>query len=199
MSMDPTFVIKVVAITASGALAPGPLTASAVALGARGGWKSGLGIAMGHTLVEFPLVLLLAYGIGAYLTQPGISNALGLVGGAFIVLFSALTFRDALCPRIESKPAGRSAIAAGAALSLFNPFFLAWWAGVGSPLLLEAGALEGILLLYAAHVWVDYAWLAFAAHLGSASRINLKLYKGALFALALAMLYFGIGMLASNL
>jgi LysE type translocator. len=80
------------------------------------------------------------------------------------------------------------------ALSLFNPFFLMWWLGVGSPLIAEAleGGVQGLLAFYAAHVWIDYAWLSLVAGLGSAARLNGKAFKGLLAGLAVLMLYFGV-------
>ncbi|WP_252900752.1 LysE family transporter [Vulcanisaeta sp. JCM 14467] len=39
---------------------------------------------------------------------------------------------------VNDAPRYGSAIATGAALSLFNPYFIAWWIGVGTPLIMEA-------------------------------------------------------------
>jgi threonine/homoserine/homoserine lactone efflux protein len=193
--MDPAFAAKVVVVSASGALAPGPLTASTAALGARGGWRAGFSVAVGHTLVELPLVVAIAYGVGSALSSPLARALLGAVGGAFMVLFAALTLKAAAGGGLEAGGSGRfgSALAAGAALSLFNPFFIMWWLGVGSPLIAEAverGA-RGLLEFYAAHVWIDYAWLSLVAGLGSVARLNGRAYRALLAALALLMLYFG--------
>ena len=46
--------LKIMAITPSGAFSPGPLTASAVALGSSKGWRAGMRVALGHTLFELP-------------------------------------------------------------------------------------------------------------------------------------------------
>lgn len=200
--MNPAFAVKVVVVSASGALAPGPLTAATAALGARSGWRAGLAAAIGHTVVELPLVLAIAYGVGGSLASPHARAALGLAGGAFMLLFAALTLKAAR-GGVESRqraPQG-SALATGAALSLFNPFFLMWWLGVGSPLIAEALAdgIQGILQLYVAHVWIDYAWLALVAGLGSAARLDSRAYRSLLAALALLNAYFAASTLASSL
>lgn len=199
--MDFSFAIKVITISASGALAPGPLTASSIALGAKGSWKTGVNIAIGHTIVELPLVLLIAYGVGMFLVQPWIKTTLGLAGGLFLIFFAILTFKDALNPKImvSSKSEGyKSAIAIGVGLSLFNPYFIAWWIGIGSPLILEVFkdlSFVSLMLFYIVHVWLDYVWLAFTSSIGSASRINIKVYKVILLALAVMVLYFGVEMI----
>ena len=199
--MDFNTIFKVIAISASGALAPGPLTASSIALGAKSSWKAGIGIAFGHMLVEFPLVLLVAYGIGMFLTQSWMRIVLGLAGGLFLVFFAMLTLRDSLNPKLSFslKSGGyKSAITVGVGLSMLNPYFMAWWIGVGSPLILEVLkdlSPISLILFYIAHVWLDYIWLAFTSSIGSISRINIKTYKTVLLALAIMVLYFGIEMI----
>jgi len=195
--MDPAFAVKVVVVSASGALAPGPLTASTAALGARKGWRAGFSVAIGHTLIELPLVFAVAYGVGSALALPLAKALLGLAGGAFMVLFAALTLKTVVS---TTEPGGDpseklgSALATGMALSLFNPFFLMWWVGVGSPLIAEAlvGGVQGLLAFYAAHVWIDYAWLSLVAWLGSTARLNGKAFKALLAGPAVLMLYFGV-------
>jgi threonine/homoserine/homoserine lactone efflux protein len=55
-----TFIITIIVVTASGALAPGPLFFANLAHGTKSGPKGGLAFSIGHTLVEFSLVILLA-------------------------------------------------------------------------------------------------------------------------------------------
>jgi threonine/homoserine/homoserine lactone efflux protein len=62
--MDPlNFAITVILITASGALAPGPLFFVTITHGAKSGAKSGILFSIAHTIVEFTLVMLLALGL----------------------------------------------------------------------------------------------------------------------------------------
>ncbi|WP_054842972.1 LysE family transporter [Vulcanisaeta distributa] len=202
--LGPDFIIKVIVISASGALAPGPLTASAASLGARMGWKAGLNEAVGHMTVELPLVLAIAYGLHYVFQIPIVSTAFGLIGGAFLLFFAYLTLRDALRGggfNVSDAPRYSSAVVTGATLSLFNPYFIAWWiGGVGTPLIMEAFQsmyLIGIGILYVSHVWLDYAWLTLIASLGSVSRLKVSAYKALLIVLAVAIAYFGISMVIS--
>ncbi len=57
-------------ISFSGALSPGPLTAVAISEGARAGRWAGTKLALGHGLVEIPVVFAIAYGLGTFLRQP---------------------------------------------------------------------------------------------------------------------------------
>ena len=56
------FLGLVIIISASGVMSPGPLFAANVMYGLREGKISGLKMAVGHTIVEFPLILLLGIG-----------------------------------------------------------------------------------------------------------------------------------------
>jgi threonine/homoserine/homoserine lactone efflux protein len=73
-----SFVATVVLVTASGALAPGPLFFVTLSHGARSGAKSGIIFSAAHTLVEFALVLLLAGGLLAVANQPAVRFVVGM-------------------------------------------------------------------------------------------------------------------------
>ncbi|KUO79412.1 MAG: lysine transporter LysE, partial [Vulcanisaeta sp. JCHS_4] len=181
----------------------GPLTASAASLGARGSWRAGFNEAVGHMTVELPLVLAIAYGLHYIFEIPTVETTFGLIGGAFLLFFAYLTLRDALKgPGMKDPPRYGSAIVTGAALSLFNPYFIAWWIGIGTPLIMEAFQamyLTGIAILYTSHVWLDYAWLTLIASLGSLSKVKTIAYKALLIALAIAITYFGIIMITNTI
>ena len=67
MSEFVQFILTVIIVTSPAVFAPGPLTISAIHEGSKSGAKSGLLMAIGHTVVEFPLVFLL--GLGLFLFQ----------------------------------------------------------------------------------------------------------------------------------
>lgn len=200
--MDPEFALKVITVSASGALAPGPLTAATAASGVKAGWRAGLGVAVGHTIVELPLVIAIAYGLSGVLSVQAFKFVLGLSGGTFMLLFGLLTIKSSL--KADVKIRGGETITGpvltGAALSLFNPLFIVWWLGVGSPLIAEAlpEGFTGILVFYATHVWLDYIWLIFIAAAGSFSRLNVRIYRLILATLALILIYFGFTTLAAT-
>lgn len=197
--MSIEFIAKVVVISASGALSPGPLTAATATIGIKRGWRSGLLVALGHMIVELPIVILIGLGVLTALKDGAVSSALALAGGGFLLLFGFLTLKDALRPRPLSTSEVRryyeNPLLIGIALSALNPFFIIWWFGVGSPLIYEAlslWSLQGIALMYVSHVWLDFAWLPVIAYLVSLGRLNMRFLKFLLIALALAVLYFGV-------
>ena len=57
------FAIMVIVISASGVMSPGPLFSANIIYGIKEGKTAGLKIAIGHTIVEFPLIILLGTGI----------------------------------------------------------------------------------------------------------------------------------------
>lgn len=204
--IDISLILKIISVSASGALAPGPMTASSVAMGAKNGWKAGLGIAFGHTLVEFPFVLIIAYGLGAFFQIFWVRTLLGLAGGLFLLFFGYLAVRDLISMKgftsSNTKPKYNSAVTLGIILTLFNPYFLAWWIGVGTPLLMEVLStisLVSLVLFYLAHVWLDYSFLMVISAIGSVSKVNLRIYKIILASLAILILYFGVEMIINTL
>ena len=78
------FLGTVVAISVTGVMMPGPVTAAAIAKGYRQKW-AGLHIALGHGLVEFPTIALMALGFSAVLQNRWVNIAIGLLGGAMLV------------------------------------------------------------------------------------------------------------------
>ena len=86
------FLFKVVIISVSGALAPGPLTAATASAGMKRGWKAGIEVSLGHTLVELPLVLLLSIGVVTIFENPKAHFVLGVLGSIFLFFFGHSLF-----------------------------------------------------------------------------------------------------------
>ena len=190
-----TFAAKVALISSSGALAPGPLTAATAASGVKHGWKGGFWISVGHMLVELPLVILIGFGVAAVLTREDVAMVLSLAGGVMLIFFAYLTARSAFEAEISKKHSDASPLLIGVTLTGLNPFFIAWWAGVGAALISEALKLWGFIglaLLYASHVWLDFAWLMLLAHITSLGSFTLRLYKALLLFLAAFVALFGV-------
>ncbi len=195
------FGVEVIAISASGVLAPGPLFFTNLLYGTRHGVRSGIKVACGHTSVELPLIILLAAGLFTSAAASQYAGAIGLVGGIGILGFAGLHIarvikkKDALSvPTIANS---KGPFVAGIALSALNPFFLVWWFTVGLKLIADSatfGFAAGIMILFALHIWMDYAWLASTAYLASkgSSVLKSKYYPLLLLALAAVLLYYGI-------
>ncbi len=196
------FVATVVVVTASGALAPGPLFFGLLMHGSKEGARAGFSAAIGHTIVEFPLVLALALGLLAAASQPMIKSMIWVVGGVGLIGFGLLQIYQTIkrkpdhvdVPKAKRLPA--SSLALGLALTGLNPYFILWWLTIGSVLIVQAlafAAIVGVLIMYVAHVWMDYAFLTTIAHMGKKSRtvVGSRYYKLVLIAFGLILVYYG--------
>ena len=196
------FLFTVVIVTASGALAPGPLFFGLLMHGSRDGARAGFSCAIGHTMVEFPLVIALALGLLAAANQPVIKEVIGIIGGIGLIGFGILQVFDT----IRNKPEfgtvsekGRlpgSSLILGLALTGLNPYFILWWLTIGSILIVQAlafAAIIGVLVMYVFHVWMDYAYLTTIAHLGQKGKrvVGSRYYRFLLLAFGLVLIYYG--------
>jgi len=207
--MDPlSFVTTVVIVTASGALTPGPLFFATVAHGAKLGAKGGLAFSIGHTLVEFPLVLILSVGLLTVADQPVIKLITGVAGGLALLIFGAFLIWDILVKKVNQFTlrgiASRSPILIGLLFTGLNPYFIVWWLTVGGELIrrgLMFASLVGVVIMFLSHIWMDYAWLTVIAYLAKkgTSILGNKGYKALMILFGAAFVYFGINFVISAL
>jgi threonine/homoserine/homoserine lactone efflux protein len=156
------FLGQVFIISLTGALQPGPVTATAITIGTRNRWAGTL-MAIGHGIIEFPLIVVIVLGMGKYFQIPKVQIAIGFAGGAFLILMGAQTYLG-LKDNADSKPKALhdKPILAGIILSASNPYFLLWWATVGLALANQAPPEWGIwafVLFALTHCFVDLIWL----------------------------------------
>lgn len=171
---------------------PGPITATVITMGARNRW-AGAFLAIGHGIIELPLMVFIILGLGRYFELPKVKIAIGLAGGIFLILMavqSLLSLKakaDAEFKALKGKP-----VLAGMILSASNPYFLIWWATVGLALATQATAwgIWAFALFAITHWSVDLIWLqilSWASFKGSAlfgergQRIVLMICSAALF------------------
>jgi threonine/homoserine/homoserine lactone efflux protein len=155
------FLLRVVGVSLSGVMMPGPVTAAAIAMGARNRWAGAL-MAVGHGIVEFPLIVLITVGMKEIIESTLIKIVIGLAGGAFLIIMSVQMLKS---PESADKPQVTSSkstpLLAGVILSGCNPYFFLWWATVGLALATAATRL-GIwaFVLFAIVHWLcDLVWL----------------------------------------
>lgn len=191
-------------ISLSGALAPGPLLFTNLSNAPRWGWKGGIWLSIGHTIVEFPVILIIAFGLTFFIYIPLLQLVIAALGGVVLLIFGALQFKEALTTPDEreqidlakSKPT-RHPLLIGLVFSALNPFFIVWWFTVGAKIVLDAllfAALAGVLIMFFSHVWIDYAWLTGTAWLTQQGShlIGSKGYRILIAAFGIFLIYFGI-------
>jgi threonine/homoserine/homoserine lactone efflux protein len=192
------FAIMVIVISASGVMAPGPLFAANVSHGLRGGTKSGIKMAVGHTIVEFPLVILLGVGVFSleifpeFRTMISIFGAITLFAFATVQIKTVLQKKDSITSNSKQGP-----LVTGIVLSGLNPFFIIWWLTIGFKLISDAmliWAFSGILVVFFLHIWMDFVWLGGVSFLASKSSriLSNRNYKILMIGLSLMLVYFGI-------
>lgn len=202
------FVASVVLITASGALAPGPLFFVTISEGTRSGAKAGLMFSVTHTLVEFALVILLACGLLTVANEPTVRAAVGVAGGVVLIGFGAKQILDSLKSRFDEAKSGqvrtRNLLFTGLALTGLNPFFIVWWLTAGANLIflsLEFASFVGVVFMYVCHVWMDYLWLTSIAHFAKMGTqvLGSRWYRTIMGFFGAILIYFGITFLISSL
>ena len=192
------FAIIVIIISASGVMSPGPLFAANITYGLKQGTKAGIKIAIGHSLVELPLVILL--GIGAFSLEifPEFRTIISIFGALTLFGFAAIQIKTIMKKEkyISIKPK-QGPIVTGILLSALNAFFIVWWITIGFKLISDAmmiWAFAGILIVFVLHIWMDFAWLGITAFLASKSKgiISNTNYKIIILGLSATLIYFGI-------
>lgn len=161
--------LSVVVISLSGVMMPGPTFAITVAKS----YKSplaGVQVALGHAVIEVPLILLIYFGFAQFFQNSLVQLVLSILGGGMIIWLGISMFRARAEVVQGSKDLPYNAFAAGIVTSVFNPFFFVWWATIGSMLIMRVlnFGTTGLTLFIAAHWLCDLLFL---------SSISVLLYK----------------------
>lgn len=187
-------------VSLTGALSPGPLTTLAVREGVRRGFWSGPLLAIGHGMIELPLVIGLALGLDQVLEHGAVAGTIALVGGLFLLWLGSQVIWTA--PRQElrieasagprdttgryecganatahgesqlSLPAAGALAGMGMVMSVTNPFWAVWWATIGTAYIVKSldEGIPGVASFYGGHVIADLGWLTLIAFALSTGR-----------------------------
>ncbi len=160
------FLIEAVLISLSGVMAPGPITAVTLSKGTKSP-HAGAIIALGHGIVEIPLMILILYGFGEILKILYIKAIIGLLGGLFLLKMGLNLLQGIKQAKINSSNDPHSPLIAGIILSLANPYFLIWWATIGSILIFRSitFGLLGFVIFMILHWFCDFFWCYFLSAL----------------------------------
>lgn len=156
----PLFLGSVVAISLTGVMMPGPVTAVTIAKGYRHR-KAGALVALGHGVIELPLIVLLYFGFARFFETTEVRIVVGLVGG-LMLLWMALSILKTKPLAISARhDSPRGSVVAGVVTTSSNPYFFLWWATVGAALLASAQEFGGgaVAAMAAIHWLCDAGWL----------------------------------------
>ena len=192
------FAVLVIVISASGVMAPGPLFAATVSYGLKKGTRAGFKIAIGHTIVELPLVILLGIGVFSLEIFPEFKTIISIFGAITLFVFATIQIRTIFGKKeLGLSNPKQGPLITGIVFTALNPFFIIWWLAIGFKLISDAmliWSFAGILIVFALHIWMDFAWLGTVSVLASKSSkiLSNKNYKILMIGLSLMLVYFGI-------
>ena len=201
-----SFIVTIILVTASGALAPGPLFLATIYHGTKTGAKGGLIFSIAHTVVEFSLIMLFALGLFVIANETIIIKGIGLAGGCVLIIFGIIQLKNSIFFHSNEITKNTSSLKhlflIGLAFTGLNPYFILWWLTVGAELILISlafASFAGVIFMYICHVWMDYVWLISVAHLAKKGTnvVGLKIYRIIIGFFGLILLYFG-GVFISN-
>ncbi len=156
------FLLSVAAISLTGVMLPGPMTAATVAKG-YSDRHAGAWIAAGHGIVEIPLIVAIYFGLGHLIASPQVSKGIYIAGGLVLVYLGLRMFRasDRSPGAVGGLP--NSPLVTGIVITATNPAFFIWWATVGVALVAGAARFGpiAIALLALVHLPCDLIWSEF--------------------------------------
>jgi threonine/homoserine/homoserine lactone efflux protein len=171
--------LQIILVSISGVFSPGPLFFANLVLSKKGGLWSGIKIAIGHTIVELPVIILYSIPLIIFSSLNvtfGIINVIGFIGGISLIVFGTVYVVRAISkndnsPYIVKSSRIENPILIGILFTGVNPFFFIWWISVGVKLISDSIALLGyplgIAFLFFVHIWMDYAWLGLSSYFTS--------------------------------
>lgn len=178
-------------------MSPSPLFVATVGYGIKGGWKAGLRVAYGHTVVALPLAILLGIGAISFATFPHFRESISILGAISLFLFAAFQVRNILLRSPINHLPGRGPFFIGIILSALNPYFVVWWFTIGLKLISDAlimYSITGFAIMFTSHLWMEYAWLILVAFLSGRGKKILATKNYQILGIALngVLVYFGI-------
>ena len=151
-------------ISLSGVLMPGPLFAVTLKKAAKSKVAGAL-IAIGHAIVEFPLMFLIFFLLSEFSIPSFVRIGVGLVGGFLMILMGIQTFRNRHKNEESQISLKRDSVLAGVYTTAANAGFILWWLTIGTTLILNAQlfGLVGFSVFAGVHWLCDFSWYTVAA------------------------------------
>ena len=197
-----SFLLGIVAISLSGVMMPGPMFAVTVGQSYQSP-LAGISIALGHAIVEIPLILLIYFGFARFFEHNMVQLILSIPGGTVLIWLGITTFRIRTEVFRQGRDVTFNPLVAGVVTSALNPPFILWWATIGSILImnsLEFGV-AGFALLVPVHWLCGLVWLSLVSAVIYKTRSlwGRKFQQGLLIICSLMLIGFGGWFLVSGL
>lgn len=182
----------------SGAMMPGPLLTVDIHESYRRGFLAGPLLVLGHGILELSLIVGLTMGLASLLVIPAVKGTIAIAGGLVLLWMGWGMIRDSYLARVslELSATGETKamhpVLAGVLVSLFNPYWLLWWATIG--LSFVTGSLQygvwGVAAFFTGHILADFIWYSAVsvAVVKGKSLLSRKVYQGIIFLCGLFLL-----------
>ncbi len=153
--------LGIIFISFSGVMVPGPMFAVTLAKSYHSPF-AGARISLGHAVVEVPIILLIYFGFSRFFENHTVQILLSFAGGLMIIYIGYMMYRSKETIITQGKDLSYSAFTAGIFMSGINPFFLLWWATIGSMLIMTVAPYGGMALVsfIIVHWLCDLLWLS---------------------------------------
>jgi threonine/homoserine/homoserine lactone efflux protein len=175
-------------------MAPGPVTTVVIGKGSESPHVGAL-VAIGHGIVEFPLMIAVFFGVGQRLDLPYVQSAIAIAGGAFLLLMGVGMLRSIQYMGERPDNSSASPLVAGILMSIGNPYFFIWWATIGAALILRSVeyGLLGFVAFAVAHWLCDFVWDYFlwAVSYKRGQFFGRQFQKGVFILCGVLLLFFG--------
>jgi threonine/homoserine/homoserine lactone efflux protein len=158
------FLASVLLISLSGVLMPGPLFAITIKKAAKSKAAGAL-IAVGHGIVEFPLMFLIFFLLSQFEIPNAVQVAVGLVGGFLMIFMGLQAFQKRHKQDEATLSLKRDSVLAGVWTTAANAGFILWWLTIGTTLILNAKlfGLLGFSVFAGVHWFADFSWYTVVA------------------------------------
>lgn len=158
------FLASVLLISLSGVLMPGPLFAVTLKKAAKSKFSGAL-IAVGHGIVEVPLMFLIFFVLSQFTIPNSVQAMVGLVGGFLMIFMGVQAFRSRHKQEEATIGLKRDSVLAGVWTTAANAGFILWWLTIGTTLILNAKlfGLLGFSIFAGVHWLTDFSWYTVVA------------------------------------
>jgi len=156
------FLLSAAGISLSGVMLPGPLTAATIAKGYRE-QNAGIFIALGHAVIELPLMALIYFGFAHFFASPEAKKVIGLAGGLMLIAMGSVVVRNIKKAQGGAADLPYNSLVTGIMMTGANPYFFLWWATIGIALIATAAGfgIWGLVVFAVVHWSCDLVWEQF--------------------------------------
>lgn len=151
-------------ISLSGVLIPGPLFAVTIRKASKNKTAGAL-IAVGHAIVEFPLMFLIFFVLSEFEIPSFVQVIVSLIGGFLMIFMGLRAFTSRHKQEENTVSVKRDSVLAGAWTTAANAGFILWWLTIGTTLILNAKlfGLLGFSIFAGVHWLTDFIWYTLVA------------------------------------